>query len=132
MINFHFNLPRPKTITAVTFLGSILDPFEMSKIKTQNNFSRKIPIILSPDNQRLIDRAIREPVKPNLSIQIRSHRKANLKSLAQEPGKDPSNDFPLNSNTPESVKKNLNLPQVYEHLKLYKWLILILNGPSCF
>ncbi len=115
LTRFEFKTPAPKKPIAMTFLGAIIDPLEMSKIKSQNyptlDESNALPINKGQTSRR----DITELSKPDLSVFIKTHRKANFKFQPPEIS-TPQSEILLKM--PIETKKELSTSQPYERLRL--------------
>ncbi len=115
ILTFNFNAPINKPNAQITFLGAILDPLEIEKVKRQNYFSPKIPIIFSPQNQKTLSRDITAPAKPRLNPNIGNRHKIFFKSPPDPDILDQKKEIPWEIPTKND---NLSLPRPYQHLKL--------------
>ncbi len=115
MTRFHFNFPAPQKRITLTFLGSIIDPSDMSKIKSQNyptlDESNAFPL-----NKKQASRQnITELSKPDLNVFLKTQRKANFKF--QPPAiSAPRTEIQLKK--PVEPKKELPTSQPYQRLQL--------------
>ncbi len=115
MTRFDFKTPLPKQPIAMTFLGSIIDPLEMSKIKSQNyptlDDSKTFPINKGQASRRNIT----ELSKPDLNVFLKTQRKTNFKL---HPPEISTNRTEILLNKPTETKNVLSTSQPYEHLRL--------------
>lgn len=115
MTKFHFSFPTPKKRITLTFLGSIIDPSDMSKIKSQNyptlDESNAFPL----NKKQASRRNITELSKPDLNVFLKTQRKANFKFQPPEISM-PQTEILFKK--PVETKKELPTSQSYERLKL--------------
>lgn len=114
-ITFKFNpLIRP-THTEITFLGAILDPFEVEEIKSKRSLSKTI----SADLARIPEpsgRAITAPAKPSMTSGINTNRS---KVVFRERVQPPAKPQEKNSKNENLIEKDFSL-HPYKRLKLYQ------------
>ncbi len=109
---FRFGPPTSQHNVKIVFLGAILDPFEVEKIKPPV-FSPKFDIVL-PQEQPTAQRPITATKKPNLGTVVQTHPKAVFKL----PPQAQSQSSPIFANPAETLKDPASR-QPYQHLKLY-------------
>lgn len=114
-IIFKFNpLIRP-THTEIAFLGAILDPFEIEKIKSQRSLSPVVPTNLTKIPEPP-SRAMTAPAKPNMTNDMKMN---DSKVIFRERIQVPAKAQTKNSKEDNLIEKDFSI-KPYKKLRLYQ------------
>ena len=113
---FHMPALQTERRTEVTFLGAILDSFEIEKISTGKAVASDVSSILKRPDQRA-GRSATEAGKPNFTERVNLQPKKFLKSPPQI---DSYKETVIPSSIPEKIPSLEASPQPYQRLRIYR------------